>query len=244
METQKPFEQPQKTQPPIKGTNDLWNQVQYYCKQKEFVGGVGDGGWPLCMERITNLSIVYAFGIGGSVAFEMALIKNKSCHVWSFDPTPMGVATAKSQQYPPPQWHFVELGISYKDGVMSMWQLYDGQFTNKPTNEPVLSKVNFLVLTVRSFAEYLNHNNVDVIKIDIEGGEFDVLTEMFNNPPFLPDQLLLEFHFFSLGSDGSSPEINKWIQFLNTLGYRIFHVNPLRMNGKTTLREYAFVRSE
>jgi len=78
----------------------------------------------------------------------------------------------------------------------------------------------------------LRHASIDLLKMDIEGAEYDVLADMISQR--IPvKQLLVEFHH-------RWPQIGvgrtkQAIQALNAAGYRIFNVSP---SGE----EYSFLQ--
>jgi len=80
----------------------------------------------------------------------------------------------------------------------------------------------------------LQHERVDLLKMDVEGAEYDIL-EGLQNATHLPQQLLVEFHhrFPGIGKQRTAASI----RILSDLGYRIFDVSE-------TGREVGFVLSE
>ena len=46
------------------------------------------GGFPIVTTTLTKESIVYSFGIGEDISFDVGLIKQFGCRIIGFDPTP------------------------------------------------------------------------------------------------------------------------------------------------------------
>jgi hypothetical protein len=49
------------------------------------------GGFYACPELLNETSIIYSFGVGEEISFDIELIKRFSCHVYAFDPTPKSI---------------------------------------------------------------------------------------------------------------------------------------------------------
>ena len=80
----------------------------------------------------------------------------------------------------------------------------------------------------------LGHASVDLLKMDIEGAEYDVLTDMLTQR--IPvKQLLVEFHH--RWPEVGIEKTRHAIRSLNEAGYRIFNVSP---SGE----EYSFLRTQ
>jgi hypothetical protein len=79
----------------------------------------------------------------------------------------------------------------------------------------------------------LSHSRIDVLKMDIEGAEYEVLTDFLASRVPV-QQLLVEFHhrWRDVGLDRTRSAI----QDLNGAGFRIFHVSA---SGE----EYSFLKS-
>ncbi len=87
--------------------------------------------------------------------------------------------------------------------------------------------------TVHTIMEKLGHEQVDLLKMDVEGAEYDIL-EGLRTARHLPKQLLVEFHhrFPGIGKQRTAASI----ALLRALGYRIFAISE-------TGREVGFIRS-
>ena len=76
--------------------------------------------------------------------------------------------------------------------------------------------------TVRTMMKKLEHERVDLLKVDVEGAEYEILDSL-GDIANLPTQLLVEFHhrFPSIGKQRTAASIEK----LRTFGYRIFSIS-------------------
>ena len=93
---------------------DLYVPIEVRCPVA--VLGSDYGRWGVCAERLDSRSVVYRFGVGADVSFDLALIQRWDLHVHAFDPTPRSIAWVRRQKLPEP-FHFHELGLADYDGV-------------------------------------------------------------------------------------------------------------------------------
>ena len=130
-------------------------------------GASGDGGKLICEDILSGPDcIVYSLGSHGDFSFEMEIIKRTSCRVVTFDCT----VDAK----PFDQRHtFVKKCL----GSHERMQANAGEWT-----------------TLTAAMQALGHTKIDLLKIDIEGSEYDVM-EGWKKTDKLPRQVSIEIHY-------------------------------------------------
>eukprot|EP00884_Botryococcus_braunii_P008595 jgi/Botrbrau1/17737/Bobra.0127s0002.1 len=163
----------------------------YSCPQKEKVGvlaDLGDNGKWVCGLRTLLQKpdcIVYSFGSNGEVSFEQGILDSTNCEIHVFDPTlgPEAKATVEAL----PRTHFHEYGLGGREGlVKSSAQLTMGRLTG-----------DFAIKRLGTIMQELGHTWVDVLKVDIEGSEWDFLEDILAQPGPVPfTQLQIEFHYY------------------------------------------------
>ena len=79
----------------------------------------------------------------------------------------------------------------------------------------------------------LSHDHIDVLKLDIEGAEYDVLQDIMAGA-IRPKQFLIEFHYFQ-DLEGRLEDTKAAINALNREGYKI-------LSRSATGYEFSFVR--
>jgi FkbM family methyltransferase len=191
------------------------------------------GRWPLLPAMTSDRSIVYSFGAGQDITFDLAAIARFRCHIYAFDPTPRSIQWVRRQSTPP-EFHFFEFGIGAKPGEMlfhppkidthSSYTVSDG---GKWNGEAVKAQV----LDLSSIMQRLAHTRIDILKMDVEGAEYAVI-EALAHQNSLPGQLMVEFHH---GIYGYTAKDTK--RALNTLwrnGYYPYYVSH-------TWREFGFL---
>ena len=192
------------------------------------------GGWVITPHGLNQSSVVYSFGVGDDVSFDVSLIEHYGLTVHAFDPTPRSVAWVEKHALPE-QFVFHQLGVASIDGTMTFhapvdashmsYSLMNIQGTEEATIEAPVRRL-------RTIMTELGHDHIDLMKMDIEGAEYDVLADLIHEGLEVP-QLLVEFHhrFASVGIEKTREALNT----LNRNGYKIFSVSP-------TGEEYSFIR--
>jgi FkbM family methyltransferase len=189
------------------------------------------GGWHLLPKLIEENSIVYSLGLGRDISFDLGMVQRFSVSVHGFDPTPLSADWIRSQTLPP-EFHFHEVGISETDGHMELFvPLQDGFVSHTLTDQgDGQKKVVVPVKRLATIMAELKHEGIDVLKMDIEGCEYQVIQDMVDSG-IRPGQLLVEFHHTVLDM-GFGPTIAAF-ETLSKQGYRLFHISD---NGN----EYSF----
>jgi hypothetical protein len=67
----------------------------------EFLGHPTHGGWHADSSHLNPKSIVYAFGVGDDITWDLALIEKYGCTIHAFDPDPHSNAWLAKQEIPP-----------------------------------------------------------------------------------------------------------------------------------------------
>jgi len=184
--------------------------------------GTEYGGWPVIPQLMNSDAIIYSAGVGEDISFDLALIDKYNVFIHAFDPTPSSI-------------DYINNNINTKHFIMHNYGLYDKDCKMKfylPRNKKYIShsiydkggegaiEVNMRKIT--SIMDELGHTHIDLLKIDIEGAEYDFIKDMIKNKIY-PSQLLIEFHhrFKNL-----SPKMTKEILFLlDEVGYGLYYVS-------------------
>ena len=162
--------------------------------------------------------LVYSGGVGGELSFELDLQKRFSCRIFLFDPSPTGVETFKREGNK--KMIFSKLALSDHSGEI---------FMGLPKNPAEGSygynterTLSFPCTSIPDFMKKRGHKKIDLLKLDIEGAEYEVLEDLLKNNIQI-DQLCLEFHHYFRGI--SYLKTFKMIQKLRKAGYRLIYKN-------------------
>jgi len=139
----------------------------------------------------------------------------------------------------PGEFHFHPYGLAGRDGeisfaepaepgIHSLFAMNSEGGTAEGLKQHVLP-----VQRLATILKTLGHSKIDILKMDIEGAEYEVIDDIIALPEPVP-QVLIEFHhrFPHIGTKRTRQAISK----LNRAGYRIFHVSA-------TGEEYSFMKT-
>lgn len=194
--------------------------------KKQWIGSK-NGGFYVHSEHLNENSVIYSFGIGHDISFDKGLIEQYSCNVFGFDPTPKSIAWVKKQDEIP-GFNFIPVGISDKCGELSFFlpknsqhvsgSLVDNDITN--TEDVIAVPVKDL----KTIADELGHKCIDVLKMDIEGAEYDVIGDILASGIEVK-QFLIEFHHRLY--EGGNKKTQNAIRQLSEKGYKVYAVSDL-----------------
>jgi FkbM family methyltransferase len=191
------------------------------------------GGWIVAVEPLANTAnpVVLSFGLGDDISFDEEMIRRYDAIVHGFDPTPISLNWIAARELPD-NMKVSPVGISNVDGT-EIFMLPDkesrGNYSAKSAGGvPVFCQVQ----RYASIVATLKLRRVDVLKLDVEGLEYEVIPDILASA-VLPQQLLVEFHH-RLHQIGVSQTLAA-VDAIRHAGYSLFAVSP---GGK----ELSFIR--
>ncbi|THH04288.1 hypothetical protein EW146_g10215 [Bondarzewia mesenterica] len=203
------------------------------------LGTLGDGGkWVCGMDRVARKDncVIYSVGINDESSFEAALLNRApNCQVWGYD--------FSVDSFGP---EIEEVPDLKRRAHFHSWAL-GGEDKYSETDNPKM-------YTLQTLMAMNGHNFIDILKIDIEGAEFESLAALIESyTPSTPDvptvlpfgQLQIEIHARH-GHERFAEFANWWVA-LERAGLRPFwtepnlvYVNLVRGVGPE-LAEYSFI---
>lgn len=187
-----------------------------------FSAGARSGVWVVASDGLGPKSVVWSAGVGDNIAWDLALIERFGCVVHAFDPTPRAREWLAEQTLPA-KLRFHALGLAAFDGEQSFAPPRRAQGVDfRPVDAPVPGGVSAPVRRVSTLARELGCTRIDVLKLDIEGGEYAVLADVLAHGP-RPRQILVEFHHGQ--HDIPFERTLATIGALLVNGYQIVHVS-------------------
>ena len=155
--------------------------------------------------------------------------------VFAFDPTPKSVEWVEAQKWRP-NFRFYPFGIASHDGMVTFYPPEDPAHVsytvlNRATtaNRSIQVEMHCLNTITKMF----DHKCIDILKMDIEGGEYEVIEDIVNSPQIDIKQILVEFHHFF--PNVTVDQTYAAIAQLHKIGYRIFHTS-------SSGNEYSFIK--
>jgi hypothetical protein len=139
----------------------------------------------VCMDFLKRNEpcVVYSIGIANNWLFD-DLMLSKGCHVFSFDPTMSG-----DHKRHPERHTFEPIGIGAATGLETRGGASTANYGGR---------ARYKVETLAVMMARHGHDAVTVLRMDVEGAEWDVLAEWLESGALLgiADQLLLEIHLY------------------------------------------------
>lgn len=197
--------------------------------QKSFQGGIircGNdyGGFDIIPELLKRNGdlVVYSFGIGEDLSFSEDIDRNFDAQIFAFDPTPKAIRFVKDHPlYQKANFHFIEKGIASKDCHSRFYLPENEEYVSGSCiqHEGLSSdSIEVELCKLKSFMGEFGHNEIDILKMDIEGSEFDVIEDILKDE-ILFTQLCVEVHDYYF-RDGNR-KLKALIRILNEYGYLI-----------------------
>lgn len=199
---------------------DPWVRPRRHCCQVE-----KHGEWYLCPDGLTSDSIVYSLGIGRDVEFDLSVISRFGAEVFAFDPTPAAVEWIRCQTLPR-GFHVHELGVAGYDGVAHFRAPGDPLNPSYVFGGRDLMEGEVVTCEVRrlqTLMAQLGHDHVHLLKMDIEGAEYEVIQD-FLAEGVRVDQFLVEFHHRKPGI--GAKRTADAVENLRRNGFELFHISP------------------
>lgn len=217
------------------GVTGRYDHIRKSNKHKSNWYGNQYGGFYAIPELLNEYSIVYSMGIGEDISFDEAIIEQHGCKVFGFDPTPKSINWCRNTSLPQ-NFTFYDYGIANTTGRMRFYlpkieHHVSGSIIDHNNVSHQFVEVN--MMSLRDIMKSLDHEKIDLLKMDIEGSEYEVIDDILKTDIQI-SQLAIEFHerFFKNGKEKTI----RAIQNLKEKGYEISAVS-------NSFQEVSFVKT-
>ncbi|WP_185245026.1 FkbM family methyltransferase [Citrifermentans bremense] len=203
------------------------------------LGDPSYGAWTFCPQGLTPGGIVYSFGVGEDISWDLAIIEKYGVAVHAFDPTPRSAEFVKRQSLPG-EFVFHPYGLADYDGTALFYPPENSEWVSHTLLRRRATAGKAIEVQVRRLETImllLGHDKINLLKMDIEGAEYGVIPDILNSSLVAggAEQLLVEFHHRFPGK-GVKDTIF-CIEALEKAGLRSFHISQ---NGE----DWGFARED
>ncbi len=175
--------------------------------------------WHFSPEGLNAQSIVYSGGVGRDVTFEHALVKRFGCSLVLFDPSPTGRETMSLPENQISQFKFHPVALSGHCGTLRFAPPQNAAEGSWFAHENVPGMVEVPAVDLATLMERNGHDHIDLLKIDIEGAEYEVLNHLLERRLNVR-QVAVEFHHSNLPGIRRSQSIRAILK-LRLAGYKL-----------------------
>jgi len=226
--------------------------------------GSENGGWFIPKNLLQGSDVpktIYGVGAGEDISFDVVLAMDKNFSIFCFDPTPRAIqhfnllTTNTKQNIPTPinksktdfyqitpeqlgRLHFLELGVWSENCELKFYEPQNPEHVShsavnlQKTDKFFIAKCK----TISSIMKQLGHATIDLLKIDIEGAEYEVIRSIVQEKTF-PSIFCVEFDEMHSPKDlGFADRILNTIELLKKSGYQLTHKD--RCNFTFCLNSY------
>jgi FkbM family methyltransferase len=152
--------------------------------------GSSYGGWWVPLAVLKNPGVAYCAGAGEDVTFDLELA-GRGFDVWTFDPTPRAIEHVRKVGR---DLHFLAIGWWGSTTTLRFFApAKSGDVSHSAVNlQDTTEYFDAPVTTVNDLARQNGHPRIDLIKMDIEGAEYEVIASLLSGGP-LPGVWCVEF---------------------------------------------------
>lgn len=210
--------------------------------------GTDYGGWLIPKNiSLNENSIVYLGGAGEDISFDLKLQDKYNCWIVVIDPTKKAIKHYEEVKifYKDNKFNFtgniqkdyikniknlnidfnkiifLDIGLYNKKDLLKFYKQDNSNYVSQSLENNMFGNNYDIVKvdTIKNIMNDLNHDNVDLLKLDIEGSECDVLDKMLDDN-ILPKYLCIEFDLLLKNKDFNK-KTEKIGKRLESFGYKI-----------------------
>ena len=218
--------------------------------------GTDYGGWLIPKKiSLNENSIVYSGGAGEDISFDLKLQDKYNCWIIIIDPTKKAIKhyeevkifykdnnfkftgniqkdyiqNIKNLNVDFNKIIFLDIGLYNKKDLLKFYKQDNSNYVSQSLENNMFGNNYDIVKvdTIKNIMNELNHNNIDLLKLDIEGSECDVLDKMLDDN-ILPKYLCIELDLLIKNKDFNK-KTEKICKRLQIFGYKILKNDNLNI---------------
>ena len=180
------------------------------------------GGWVIPASVLSESSVCYCVGVGEDISFDLAVLREFGCEVFAFDPTPRAVAYVEENAGDIANFRFFQVGVWREDqervrfyAPKSSAHVSHSIVNLQGTSEFFEAECKRLSTLMRE----LGHRRVDLLKLDIEGAEYDVMESL------ITDKLQVTVICVEFDQPAALNKIWRMVRRLGSSGYDLVNID-------------------
>lgn len=183
--------------------------------------GSNYGGWTIDIESINDGDTIIDAGLGEDITFDQELSKIKNIKIIGVDPTPKSHRFIEGLNLP--NLTLLKKVVEVNDGeTIRMYKNTNPDWVSESTyaEHANVSNSDYHEIETISLKTLIEQHNPSIVKLDIEGTEYDVLEQCIG-----VKQVCVEFHHNQLKNKNTNDTLNLINLFKNN-GYRVINSTP------------------
>lgn len=184
--------------------------------------GTPYGGWIVPGGLIEPAWTCYSVGAGGDIGFDLELCRRFDATVRAFEAVPSLVEQAVADGAGEPRFSAHHAAVATRDGPLRMQLSHDAQ-SSSVSSAGLYESDRYVEVpgrTLESLMAELGDEHIDLLKLDIEGGEYELMRRL--DPRALGVKILA----VQLHHTGSVREARALIDGMRAAGYRLVGCRP------------------
>jgi FkbM family methyltransferase len=138
------------------------------------------GGYGVPDGLIDSEWTCYCAGTGADISFDLALIERYGCEVFACEPAPEANRYVREAAAGVERFTFLPVGLAREDGSVTFYRAADPEHMALSTTDlqGTRDAVEAPVRSVPSLMRELGHDRVDLLKLAVEGMEYELLDRL------------------------------------------------------------------
>ena len=181
---------------------------------------------------INENSVIVDVGCGYEADFSRHMISCYGARAYAIDPTEKHKKyLQKIEETSGGKFVYLQNAVSSVSGDLLFYEIENhesGSLFSDHTNikQDVTISYHVRSLTLKEIPQKIGHSRIDLIKLDIEGAEFDLFNDIQAKDIQVYDQIYIEFHHKAIESK-SFADTQRIIDILGEMGFTNFSLDDL-----------------
>ena len=202
--------------------------------------------------------IIYSFGIGTDISFDLEASKKFKVPIFMYDPTPK-VSEYMKQFSNNKNFIFTTEGIFSEEKTIKFYLSNDKNKVNSSIYPIHGEESPYKYVKCRTLSDFMKinkHDRIDILKMDIEGAAVDVMEDMLENTSIRPKQIVTEIEVINIENPFTyMPRVMDLMQKMKSNNYEIYNQKLTRkvslelifvqrklINNKLTIANNIFIK--